>query len=94
MIDDLMSRTRHFLDRMVLDYVKRSLDDLLRRILGRTLRYSIAAALLIMAAAFLLLGGFEGLLVSGLPRYAAHLVIGGVSLLAGFVILKCCTQPS
>jgi hypothetical protein len=47
-----------------------------------------------MAAGFLLLGGAEGLIVSGVPRYLAHLAIGATSLIAGFVALKCYYRPS
>ena len=90
LVDELLGRTRQFLTGMIADYVKRSLDDLLRFALGRSLRYAVSAALFILAAAFLLLGGAKGLIVSGLPPHLAYLVIGGVSLLAGVVLLKCC----
>lgn len=93
MVEELMSRTGHFLSGMVSDYLKGSLEDILRWILGRSLRYALSAALLIMAAAFLLLGGSEGLIASGLPRYAAHLIIGSAALLAGLLCLKCCASP-
>ena len=94
MIEELMGRTGHFLRGMVADYLQRSLEDLLQWILGRSLRYAVSAALLIMAAAFLLLGGSEGLVVSGLPRFAAHLIIGATALIAGLVCLKCCASCS
>jgi hypothetical protein len=90
LVEELMTRTRQFLAGMVADYAKRSVDDLLRWVLGRATRYAVSAALFIMAAAFLLLGGARGLIVTGLPPYLAYLIIGATSLLAGVVTLKCC----
>jgi hypothetical protein len=86
-----MNRTRQFLSGMVADYAKRSLDDFLRWMMGRMVRYAVSAALFIMAAAFLLLGGAQTLIVSGLPAHLAYLAIGATSLLAGFILFKCCT---
>jgi hypothetical protein len=94
MVCELMDRTRQFLGGMIADCMKRSVDDLLRWILGRVVRTAVTTALFIMAAAFLLLGGSESLIVSGLPRHLAHLVIGAASLLAGLVILKRCDRAS
>jgi hypothetical protein len=85
-----MGRTRQFVTGMIADYVKRSVDEILHWILGRTLRYALSTALFIMAAAFLLLGGAKGLIASGLPPHFAYLAMGAASLLAGFVTLKCC----
>jgi ABC-type Co2+ transport system permease subunit len=93
-VEELLSRSRRFLAGMVADYVKLSLDELLQWILGRAVRYAFSTSLFIMAAGFLLLGGAEGLIVSGVPRYLAHLAIGATSLIAGFVALKCYYRPS
>ena len=90
MVEELLGRTRRFLADLVADYARRSVDDLLRWILGRTIRYAVSAALFIMAAGFLLLGGAKGLIVSGVPPHLAYLAIGATSLLAGVVTLKCC----
>jgi len=90
LVDELLSRSRQFLSGIVADYAKRHVDDFLRWVLGRAVRYSVSAALFILAAAFLLFGGAKGLIVSGLPPYLAYLVIGATSLLAGLVTLKCC----
>jgi hypothetical protein len=84
-----MNRTRQFLAGMVADYAKRSLDEFLRWVLGRTMRYVVSAALFIMAAGFLLLGGAQTLIVAGLPPHLAYLAIGATSLLAGLLTLKC-----
>ena len=92
-VEELLSRTRHFMTDAIGDYLKRYIDDLLRWILSRAVRHVISAALFVMAAVFLLLGGFEGLIVSGVPRYLAHLAMGVASLLAGLVALKCCAPP-
>jgi len=89
LFDELLNRSRGFLAGLLADYVKRYVDELLRWMLGRAVRYVVAAGLFIMAAAFLLLGGAKGLIVSGLPPYLAYLAIGAVSLLAGLVTLKC-----
>src|SRR5204863_7506218 len=94
MVEELMGRTRHFLSGMVTDYLKGSFEEIVQWILGRSLRYALSAALFMMAAAFLFLGGSEGLMVSGLPRYAAHLIIGAAALLAGLICLKCCACRS
>jgi len=93
LVDELMDRTRQFLGGMIADYVKRSVDDLLRWILGRAVRYALSTALFIMAAAFLLLGGAKGLIVSGLPPHLAYLAVGAASLLAGLITLKCFDRP-
>jgi hypothetical protein len=90
LVEELLNRTRQFLAGMVADYAKRSVDDLLRWVLGRATRYAVSTALFILAAAFVLLGGAKGLIVTGLPPYLAYLVIGATSLLAGVVTLKCC----
>jgi len=90
LIDELLGRTRLLLGGMIAAYAKRSIDDLLRWMLGLAVRYSLSAALFIMAAAFLLLGGAKGLIVSGLPPYLAYLAMGAASLLAGLATLKCC----
>ena len=92
--EELLDRTRQFLSGMIVDQVKRSVDELLQWILGRALRYTLSTALFIMAAAFLLLGGAKGLIVSGLPPHLAYLAIGAASLLAGLVTLKCCAPAS
>jgi hypothetical protein len=92
-IDELLHRSRQFVAGMVADYAKRSVDDLLRWMLGRAVRYSVSAALFILAAAFLLLGGAQGLIVSGLPPYLAYLAMGATSLLAGIAGLKCFAPP-
>lgn len=92
--EELLGRTRQFLSGMIVDHVKRSVDELLEWILGRTLRYTLSTALFILAAAFLLLGGAKGLIVSGLPPHLAYLAIGATSLLAGLVTLKCCAPAS
>jgi hypothetical protein len=89
-----MNRTRRFLAGMVADYLKDSLDDLLQWVLGRAVRYAFSTSLFIMAAGFLLLGGAEGLIVSGMPAYLAHLTVGATSLIAGLVALKCYYRPS
>jgi hypothetical protein len=89
MVEELVGRTRNFLEGVIADYIQRSLDNLLRRALGWSLRYAISAALFVMAAAFLLLGSSEGLILSGLPRFAAHLIIGAAALLGGIICLKC-----
>jgi hypothetical protein len=94
LIDELLGRTRHFLAGVIADYLKRTAGESLRWILSRVMRQAISAALFIMAAVFLLLGGAEGLTVSGVPRYLAHLAMGAASLLAGLVALKCCAQDS
>ena len=57
------------------------------------MRYAISSALFIMAA-FALLGGFEGLIVSGVPRYLAHLTIGTAALIAGYGTPKIRIQDS
>ena len=93
LVDELLDRSRRFLGDMIADYAKRSVDDLLRWILGRTVRYALSTALFIMAAAFLLLGGAKGLIVSGLPPHFAYMAIGAASLLAGLVTLKCFDRP-
>jgi hypothetical protein len=93
-VDDLLSRTRHFLKGVIADYLKRSIEEFLGWMMGRVARYVLAASLFIMAAAFLLVGGGEGLIIAGLPPYLAHLLIGAVSLLAGLVTLKCCERPA
>jgi len=90
LVEELLNRTRQFLAGMVADYAKRSVDDLLRWVLGRATRYAVSAALFILAAAFLLLGGARGLIAAGLPPHLAYLAIGATSLLAGVVTLKCC----
>ena len=90
LVEELLNRTRQFLTGMVADYAKRSVDEFLRWMWGRMVGYAVSAALFIMAATFLLLGGAQGLIVSGLPPYVAYLAIGATSLLAGFVIFKCC----
>ena len=87
-VEELLGRTRHFLSGMVADYLQRAVEDILRWILGRTLRYAVSAGFFILASAFLLLGAFEGLLVAGLPRYAAHLIVGAAALLAGLLCLR------
>jgi hypothetical protein len=92
-IDELLHRSRQFVAGMVADYAKRSVDDLLRWMLGRAVRYSVSAALFILAAGFLLLGGAQGLIVSGLPPYLAYLAMGATSLLAGIAGLKCFGPP-
>jgi len=94
MVDELVGRTRRFLAGLISDYARRSVDDLLRWILGRTVRYAVSGSLFIMAAAYLLLGGAKGLIVSGLPPYLAYLAIGATSLLAGLAMLKCCPPAS
>ena len=93
MVNELLGRTRRFLADLVSQYAKRSMDDLLRWILGRTIRYAVSGSLFILAAAFLLIGGAKGLIVSGLAPHLAYLAIGAASLLAGFVTLKCCARP-
>ena len=93
LVDELLGRTRQFVSDMVAEYVKRSADAALQWILGRAARYVLSTALFIMAAAFLLLGGAKGLIVAGMPPHLAYLAIGAVSLLAGFVILKCFGPP-
>ncbi len=92
MIDDLLHRSRQFLNDLVSSYLKRNADELWRWILGRAMRYIVSSALFIMAATFVLLGGFEGLIASGVPRYLAHLAVGAAALIAGYGTLKCCTQ--
>jgi hypothetical protein len=87
-VEDLLGRTRHFLSGMVADYLQRSLEDILRWILGRSLRYAVSAGFFILASAFLFLAAFEGLLVAGVPRYAAHLIVGAAALLAGLLCLR------
>lgn len=91
MLEDLMARTRHFLTGMLADHLKRSVDEVLRWLLSRAMRYAIMTALFIMAAGFLLLGASEGLILAGMPLYLVHLAVGVASLLAGLVFLKCCT---
>jgi hypothetical protein len=91
--EELLHRSRQFVAGMVADYAKRSVDDLLRWMLGRAVRYSVSAALFIMAAGFLLVGGAQGLIVSGLPPYLAYLAMGATSLLAGIAGLKCFAPP-
>jgi hypothetical protein len=93
MLDELMNRSRRFLAGIIADYAKRYVDEFLRWMLGRAVRYAVSAALFIMASAFLLLGGAKGLIVSGLPPYLAYLAIGAASLLAGLVTLLCGAQP-
>ena len=92
LVDELLGRTRQFLTHMVAEYVKRSADEALQWILGRAVRYALSTALFIMAAAFLLLGAANGLIVAGMPPHLAYLAIGVVSLIAGFVTLKCSGQ--
>ena len=94
MVDELLDRSRQFLSGMIADYMKRSVDDLLRWILGRAVRYAVSTALFIMAAAFLLLSGAESLIFLGVPPHLAHLAIGATSLLAGLGTLKCFAQAS
>jgi hypothetical protein len=94
MIDDLLQRTRRFLDGLIASYLKQTADDCWRWILGRAMRYIVSSALFIMAATFALLGGFEGLIVAGVPRYLAHLAIGTAALVAGYGTLKICVQDS
>jgi hypothetical protein len=92
-VDELLTRTRQFLTGVIADYLKQSLEDFLGWMMGRVARYALSASLFIMAAAFFLVGGAEGLIVSGLPPYLAHLLMGSASLLAGLVTLKCCNRP-
>jgi hypothetical protein len=92
MVEDLLSRAREFVAGMIADTAKRSVEDLLRWILGRAVLYAVSAALFIMAAAFLLWGATQALLTAGLPSYGSYLVVGLTGLLAGLVTLKCGAQ--
>ena len=91
-IDDLLGRTQHFLGDFAFGFLRRPIEDFLRRVLGRVTRTAVAAALLGLGGAFLLFAAAEGLVALGTPPYAAHAAAGALSIGIAWLLLRECSS--
>jgi hypothetical protein len=90
--EELLARTQEFFGDLAIDFLRRPIEGLLRRVLGRVTKYAVAAALLGLGAALLLWAAAEGLIALGTPAYAAHAAAGALSIAAAWFLIQSCRR--
>lgn len=88
LLEDLLRRSQSFVEGLVAERVKASLDRALEWTFRRVIVYVSAAALFATAAVFLLVAGTEGLKQAGAPAWLAYFILGLFGALGGCVLLS------
>lgn len=86
-LDELLRKSHSFLEGLLADRVKSSLDRALEWTFRRVIVYLSAAALFGTAAVFLLIAGVEGLKQAGAPPWSAYLIPGLAGAFGGLLLL-------
>jgi len=86
-LEDLLARSRSFIEGLIADRLKASLERFFERMTRRVVACLVASVLFGTAAVFLLIAGLEGLKQAGLPGWAAYLSLGLVGALAGSLLI-------
>ena len=86
-LEDLLRRSGTYVQGVVADHIKASVERALDWTLRRTLTYIVAGALFATAAVFMLVAGLEGVKQAGAPVWAAYLGFGLAGILGGGLLL-------
>jgi len=86
-LEDLLKRSGTYVQGVVADHVKASVERVLDWTLRRTITYLSAGALFATAVIFGMVAGMEGLKQAGAPAWAAYLTFGLVGALGGSLLL-------
>lgn len=88
LLEDFLQRSREFIEGIIADRVKDSLERALDWTFHRMMVSLTVVALFATAAVFALLAGLEGMRQAGVPPWAAYLTLGLVGALGGSLLLK------
>ena len=88
LLEDLLRRSREFIEGIVADRLRDSLERALEWTFRRALTYLCIAALFATAAIFAVLAGLEGMKQADVPPWAAYLTLGLAGALGGSLLLK------
>jgi hypothetical protein len=88
LLEELLRKSQSFMEGLIADRIRASLDRALDWTFRRVIVYLSAAALFATAAVFLLVAGTEGLKQAGAPTWSAYLIWGLVGALGGSLLLR------
>jgi hypothetical protein len=88
LLEELLRKSQDFVEGLVAERVKASLDRALDWTFRRVILYVSAAALFATAAVFLLVAGMEGLREVGAPAWSAYLLLALLGALGGCLLLR------
>ncbi|HVR83154.1 MAG TPA: hypothetical protein VMU54_02505, partial [Planctomycetota bacterium] len=86
-------RSRSFIEGVIADRIRSSLERLFERTMRRVVAGVISSMLFGTAAVFVLIAGLEGLKQAGAPVWAAYLCLGLVGALGGALLIRTPTEP-
>ena len=87
-LEDLLRRSRAFVEGVIADHFKASVDRVLDWTLRRVITSLVASAFFVTAVVFLLVAGTEGLKQVGAPPWVAYLSLAFVGALGGGLLLR------
>jgi hypothetical protein len=88
LLEELLRKSQDFVEGLVAERVKASLDRALEWTFRRVILYISATALFATAAVFLLVAGMEGLKQAGAPSWSAYLLLALLGALGGCLLLR------
>jgi hypothetical protein len=88
LLEELLRKSQSFMEGLIAERVKASLDHALDWTFRRIIVYLSAAVLFGTAAVFLLVAGMEGLKQAGAPPWSAYLLLGLLGGLGGSLLLR------
>jgi hypothetical protein len=92
-LEDLLARSRSFIEGVIADRIKASLERVFERTMMRVVACLISSVLFGTAAVFALIAGLEGLKQAGAPVWAAYLSLGLVGALGGGLLIRKPADP-
>jgi hypothetical protein len=88
LLEDLLRRSRAFIEGVIADRIRDSLEHMLDWTFHRVFIYLTGAALFATAAVLAVLAGLEGLKQAGAPAWAAYLLLSFAGALGGSLLLR------
>ena len=88
LLEDLLRRSRAFIEGVLVDRIRDSLENMLDWTFRRVLLYLTSAALFATSAVLAVLAGLEGMKQAGAPPWAAYLLLSLAGVLAGSLLLR------